>query len=92
MARDRRLLAMLSPPAARVTKAIGWNGRRRCPVCGHPVLAGDAVGLVESRISHAECALVRWLGPAEAHLDVEIEGVAAVTAASPMGRRAPPPR
>jgi hypothetical protein len=34
----------------------------RCPVCGLCVRADDAIGLVGSRVSHAECALARWNG------------------------------
>lgn len=43
-----------------------WGARshsrpRRCPVCRTRVRADDALGLVGSRIAHAECALVQWL-------------------------------
>jgi len=34
---------------------------KRCPVCGTLVGVDDAVGIIDDRIAHAECALARWL-------------------------------
>jgi hypothetical protein len=36
-------------------------------VCGMPVWHDDAIGVLPTGISHAECALVRMLETAEAH-------------------------
>ena len=33
-----------------------------CEVCGTGVYPDDALGAVDGRVTHAECALVRWLG------------------------------
>jgi hypothetical protein len=33
----------------------------RCPICGTLVGPGDALGLIDGELAHAECALVDWL-------------------------------
>jgi hypothetical protein len=32
-----------------------------CPICGTRVHLEDPIGLVQARIAHAECTLIRWL-------------------------------
>jgi hypothetical protein len=42
-----------------------WRERVKlgnCPICGLSVRGDDAIGLVGSRLGHAECALARWSG------------------------------
>jgi hypothetical protein len=47
-----------------------------CAICGTHVRRGDAIGLVAGRVTHAECALVHWLGAAAEQPDVD-SGLAA---------------
>ncbi|HEX4188773.1 MAG TPA: hypothetical protein VHY83_12825 [Solirubrobacteraceae bacterium] len=56
-------------PRRRWSLRIRWPGSHgraalgRCPVCHGRVQPDDALGLMGSRVAHAECALVSWLGP-----------------------------
>lgn len=34
---------------------------KRCAVCGTRLLADDPLGLLDERLAHAECVLIRWL-------------------------------
>jgi hypothetical protein len=43
--------------------------RGRCAICGTRVRRDDALGLVDTEIAHAECALVHWLESSGATID-----------------------
>lgn len=36
-----------------------------CIICGTAVRPDDAIGLVAGSITHAECALLKWIGPSQ---------------------------
>ena len=55
-----RIRSILSPGRRPARRLIGRA--LSCPVCGARVRGDDALGVVEGRAAHAECALVLWLG------------------------------
>lgn len=71
-------------------RRLGSRRAIRCDVCGMSVLPEDAIGLVNGRIAHAECALVRLLGP---DLSVRLAEPAHIrTAAAALTSIAPGPK